>query len=504
MTRFFVCLLLAALVWPVQTNAALTARLALTIGNGAYDSVPLLPNPTRDAAGVAQALRGLGFEVVEAQDLRGSPMRETLLNFARRVAQEKPETAMIYFAGHGIELGGSNYLIPIDARLESDLMIEDEAVNLRSLLNAVAGASGLGLVVLDACRENPFSNRMRSAAGLTRSVSRGLARPQEAMAPHLMVAYAAQDGALASDGESNGHSPYARALIEALEGEPLAVDRLFGKVKERVLELTGGRQEPWKYDNFGSRVSYLHPEPPAGPPGGVSPKLAEDVILCEQAPLIGDRNTSMFRVLDFYQNPEYFRGKHLAACEAAAQAFPQNWRFYARAALMLNAVGSPRDALKHLRRAAELGGMEAAPALGHTAVMDSKLEGAAELAEIVKLLRLEDWLRQGLDDRTPLVMFYQAMFHNPFSLWDDSRGADLNLLGQTQDKEQGRLWMRRAAEAGEPQALLFMCLAYSRGWDGFQKNTEEARKLCQQGLFQSPDPAMTKIFQEAMESLDKF
>jgi uncharacterized caspase-like protein len=188
-------------------------RIALVIGNSAYKNAPALPNPQHDAEAVAKALRDIGFETVTTS-IDGT--REQLIDALRAFADEaeKSDWAMVYYAGHGIEVGGVNYLIPVDAKLATDRDVQLEAVSLDQVLVGVEGAQKLKLIVLDACRDNPFIPQMRHTAtaelttgiqsgGMsvgTRSIGRGLAevKPQGAM----LVVFAAKHGQLALDGES--------------------------------------------------------------------------------------------------------------------------------------------------------------------------------------------------------------------------------------------------------------------------------------------------------------
>jgi len=202
-----------------------TNRVALVIGNGAYQKVPSLPNPPRDAGDVAASLGRLGFTVTSVMNASGADLRKALIAFGR--AAVGADMAVVYYAGHGIEVGGENWLIPIDAELQRDADTESEAVSLKAVTAQVSQARELGLVILDACRKNPFDARMLRALS-TRAVDRGLARIEPA--DNVLIAYAAKDGTTASDGDGR-NSPFTAALLHNIETPGLEINFLFRKVR---------------------------------------------------------------------------------------------------------------------------------------------------------------------------------------------------------------------------------------------------------------------------------
>lgn len=226
-------------------------RVALVIGNGAYRSVPVLGNPSRDAAAVATALRKAGFQkVIVENDLRKEKLEATLREFGR--VAEGADWALIYYAGHGIEMSGVNYLIPVDARLETDRDVGFETVPLNHVMSAVEGAKKLRLVLLDACRDNPFASQMRRTTA-SRSIGRGLA-PVEPQTGSLVV-YAAKDGETALDGDA-GNSPFATAFIEELATPGIEIRKLFDLVRDDVLEATNNKQQPFTYGSVPGRQDF--------------------------------------------------------------------------------------------------------------------------------------------------------------------------------------------------------------------------------------------------------
>ena len=272
--RRFTTLLIAAAWMLVLAVPALAAkRVALVIGNATYAHAPRLANPLNDAADVGAALTRLGFAVTKLENADQAALRQGLLAFTR--AASAAEVAVVFYAGHGIEVDQRNFLVPVDARLTSDQDVEFETVPLELVMRSVARASGLRLVVLDACRENPFAVSMQRA-GATRSVGRGLARVEPA--GETLVAYAAKEGTVASDGAGR-NSPYSAALLAHLEEPGLEVGLLFRKVRDTVLAATGGRQEPFVYGSLSSRGVYLTareaPEPSTAATGGGSESASQ-------------------------------------------------------------------------------------------------------------------------------------------------------------------------------------------------------------------------------------
>jgi hypothetical protein len=257
---FFLSLWLAV-VWLATTPAQAEKRVALVMGNSAYQHTRILPNPKNDAEAVAKLLRTIGFaDVTSKSDLDYRTMREAVRGFG--LTAREADIALIYYAGHGLELGGENYLVPTDAKLLRDADLEYEAVTLSSVLDAARGARRLRVVVLDACRNNPLGERIALSGGVTRSVTRGLARVEPK--GDVLVAYSARAGTLAEDGAGR-HSPYAEGLLKYLATPGLDVRLMFGKVRDQVLVATGQRQEPYIYGSLSGDVIALVPGPPHDP-----------------------------------------------------------------------------------------------------------------------------------------------------------------------------------------------------------------------------------------------
>jgi uncharacterized caspase-like protein len=220
-------------------------RVALVMGNSGYRMVAPLPNAAADADALAKALRDTGFQVVmNERDLTREGMVSALRAFQDEA--EHSDWAVIYYAGHGIEVGGMNYMIPVDARLRSDRDIPDETVSLDRLLVATEGARKLRLIIVDACRENPFVPQMRRTLA-SRSIGRGLARIEPEGG--TMVVYSAKEGQVALDGDGR-NSPFLLALLNQLKKPNLEINKLFRFVRDEVLSMTGRRQEPFVYGSL--------------------------------------------------------------------------------------------------------------------------------------------------------------------------------------------------------------------------------------------------------------
>jgi tetratricopeptide (TPR) repeat protein len=237
---------------PAAVPARREKRVALVIGNGAYAMVPALSNPANDARAVADSFRRVGFTSVRSE---ANLNREALVNSLKAFAAEADgaDWAVVYFAGHGIEVGGVNWLIPVDATLKTDRDVQYEAVSLDQVLGAVEGARKLGILILDACRDNPFAAQMRSTVA-SRSIGRGLASVEPRRG--TLVAYAAKHGQTALDGDSS-NSPFVSALVRHIQTPGVEINKVFRLVRDEVLTATNNRQEPFVYGTLPAQDFYF-------------------------------------------------------------------------------------------------------------------------------------------------------------------------------------------------------------------------------------------------------
>jgi uncharacterized caspase-like protein len=238
---------LAAVLLLVCQPAWAEKRVALVFGNSAYQNVAALPNPVNDGAMMAATLKEAGFDVVDSRhDLTAAETRRVLRDFADRARDA--DIAVVYYAGHGLEVDGTNYLIPVDAKLERDTDVYDEAFSLDRVLLAIEPAKRLRLVILDACRDNPFAKSMKRTVA-SRAIGLGLAKI-EPTSPNMLIAYSAKAGSTAMDGDGR-NSPFTIALAKHLATPGLDVRRAFGFVRDDVLRSTSNRQEPFVYGSLG-------------------------------------------------------------------------------------------------------------------------------------------------------------------------------------------------------------------------------------------------------------
>jgi len=223
--------------------ASAESRLALVIGQSAYKSVPALPNPINDAKAVTQMLTDSGFEVSTASDLSQSQIRDQLNEFAGKVASKGGDSiALVFYAGHGVQIDGENFLLPvdIDPKRESDIPIQ--AVRLNDVLNTLTSApSKMRILLLDACRNNPFEKTMQRTIAL-KLVSKGLSNIEPEAG--FMVVYAAKHGETALDGDSK-NSPFATVLARDLKEPKVEVRKLFDIVRDDVWAATKHTQQPF-------------------------------------------------------------------------------------------------------------------------------------------------------------------------------------------------------------------------------------------------------------------
>ena len=229
-----------------------TNRKALVIGNANYVDQTPLKNPINDAKAVAAKLEQIGFEVTYEENLEYREFGRALGEFGRGLVGS--DISLVYYAGHGIEIDKQNYLIPVDAELQNHGDARYETVMLEDAISASLNTGKLSMVLVDACRNNPFAGQLGSG---TRSIGRGLAVVEVETGPvNQIVSFAAASGEVAEDGSGN-NSPYATALIELLDEPNLEVGKMFRLLGERVSEMTGGKQQPVKRDNLRGEDIFL-------------------------------------------------------------------------------------------------------------------------------------------------------------------------------------------------------------------------------------------------------
>jgi uncharacterized caspase-like protein len=234
----------------IGADAALAEnRIALVIGNSTYQSVTPLPNPANDAKAMAELLTAAGFEVVAAPDLTQSAMRRAIGDFAEKAAAKGPDTvALVFYGGHGVQVDGENYLIPIDARIQREADVPLQAVRLADLMNALSSVpSKTRIVILDACRNNPFSE-------INKTTGRGLAIVDAPTGS--IVSYSTAPGSEAEDG-TGANSPYTTALLAVAKEPGVPIEQAFKRVRYSVHQSTKGGQTPWESSSLTGEFSFF-------------------------------------------------------------------------------------------------------------------------------------------------------------------------------------------------------------------------------------------------------
>jgi uncharacterized caspase-like protein len=222
-------------------------RLALVIGNGAYASAPRLPNPPNDAHDLAAALRDVGFQVIEGYNLDGAAMRRKIIEFGG--AMKGVNVTLLFYSGHGMQVDGRNYLVPIDAKLEQPSALGVEAIDVGSILADMEAEKRTNLVFLDACRDNPLSRTLARSFGATRStaVGQGLAPFDSGVG--TLIAFATNPGNVALDGTGR-NSPFTVALLRHIRTPNLEIESMLKAVRVDVMKMTQDRQVPWDHSSL--------------------------------------------------------------------------------------------------------------------------------------------------------------------------------------------------------------------------------------------------------------
>jgi uncharacterized caspase-like protein len=273
----YLSVLLSLIVMMFSAQSAMAdKRVAFVVGNGAYKNVAQLPNPPVDAKAMAAVLRNVGFEVVEGVNLTRDKMTEKLLDFGKRA--QGADVAVFFYAGHGIAISGTNYLLPVDADIKSEMDVKlGAAINIDLTLDQTMGDAKVKLVFLDACRDNPFAAKIKSNATRGVSVGQGLAEMKSGEG--TLIAFATGPGQTALDGADGQNSPFTRALIDHITQPGVEIQQAMTEVRAEVNESTNKGQLPWGHTNLIGAV-YLNPAKPAPATaaapaaGGAAPAVA--------------------------------------------------------------------------------------------------------------------------------------------------------------------------------------------------------------------------------------
>ncbi|HEY3681314.1 MAG TPA: caspase family protein [Bradyrhizobium sp.] len=264
-----ICMLFAADA--ASDSAKADKRVAFVVGNGAYKNVAALPNPPVDAKAMAAVLRNVGFDVVEGTNLNRDTMTERLLEFGKKA--QGADIAVFFYAGHGIAISGTNYLLPIDADIKSEMDVKlGAAINIDLTLDQTMSDAKVKLVFLDACRDNPFAAKIKSNSA-TRSVSVGSGLAEMKSGEGTLIAFATGPGQTALDGHEGANSPFTRALIDNITQPGIEIQQAMTKVRAEVNEQTNKGQLPWGHTNLIGSV-YLNPAAAPAEAAAPGPVLA--------------------------------------------------------------------------------------------------------------------------------------------------------------------------------------------------------------------------------------
>jgi uncharacterized caspase-like protein len=258
MRRLALIFSLTCLAFTTVTAAKADKRVAFVVGNGAYKNVAQLPNPPIDAKAMAGVLRNVGFDVVEGTNLTRDTMTQKLLEFGKRA--QGADVALFFYAGHGIAISGTNYLLPVDADIKSEMDVKlGAAINIDLTLDQTMSDAKVKLVFLDACRDNPFAAKIKATATRSVSVQQGLAEMKSGEG--TLIAFATGPGQTALDGQEGTNSPFTRALIAHVTQPGVEIQQAMTEVRAQVNEETSKGQLPWGHTNLIGAV-YLNPAAP--------------------------------------------------------------------------------------------------------------------------------------------------------------------------------------------------------------------------------------------------
>ena len=435
--RLGVVLLLSVVLLASASVVLADGRVALVVGNSTYAHIGRLPNPANDAAAVSAALRRLGFEVTTNLDAGLTELNQALRMFTRHSAGA--DVALVFYAGHGLEMDGVNYVVPVDARLERDVDVRYETATLEDLVASTVGAS-LRLVILDACRNNPLARSMQRTVA-RRSVSGGSFGEfnEDLLGNETLVAYAAAAGTTAADGRGR-NSPYTAALLSHLE-TPLEIGLLFRRVRAEVLAATNGEQRPHEYHSLVGE-HYLTRTLPAG--ASVTVTAAAPA-----APAPADPPRPDAPETDVTELPVAALRELAEAGDAAAQTELGERYEHARG------VEEDYDvAASWFRRAAEQGHAPGQAALGF---LYGRGRGAERNdAEAVR------WTRRAAEQGNARAQT------NLGTMYRDARGVE-------QDDPEAVRWFRRAAEQEHARGQTALGGMYATGRGVSRNDTEAVR-----------------------------
>jgi uncharacterized protein len=468
--RFFVAILVWSWFGAGLAPAAAGVRLALVLGNAKYEAVPPLDNPSNDAADLARALRGVGFEVIEQRDATRETMAKAVRDFSERL--RGADVALFFYAGHGLQMNGENYLLPVDARIDSAADVRFNTINLSDIQQEMEGSGRANIIILDACRNNPFAEKL--SRGGRGAATRGLGRIDAAGEGSLIV-YSTQPNNVALDGAGR-NSPFTAALLNHVATPGLEVRQMISKVRGDVLQATDHRQTPWDSSSLVGDV-YL-----AGPPAvgaatttQQTPVAAGNVaapVVADAAPTARDRTgvvPDVVKECDRLTAPpdpsaasaavvaKIDWSRAVVACEAAVAAEPGEPHFQFALGKAYFYAKNYIEAARHLALAADAV-PEAQNALGYC---------------------FEKGLGVVKNDQKAFELYNKAAAAGSPVAMESMGGAYANGLYVKKDFGKALDWLEKSVEAGNADALQQIGNMYFNG-HGVQKDYAMAAQYFQQ------------------------
>jgi TPR repeat protein len=489
-------LFFSVLLFTVPAHAE--KRVALIVGNAAYSSASTLENPVNDARKLGEALKELNFEVLQQENLQRSSFLETIRMFSKSL--EGADVALFFYAGHGIQVAGENYLVPSDAHLQEESDISAELIAVKSLLQQMDGSAKTRIILLDACRDNPFALTLAGAMG-NRAVEIGQGLARVDAGPGTLIAYATEPGNVALDG-TDGNSPFTKALLTHISTPDLDIARMLRRVRMDVIETTEGAQIPWensslvldftfnpteqgklalasseealweavRYGDNPDEVRLYLERYPNG-------QFAEDALkllnnaLGHKHPSIADNQDAKARqsgsrpvkICLAIENADIGLGdpeEAVQACYDAVALFPNSALLRLLYGKVLDRSGNEAEASRQYRQSAELNNTEA----------------MVELAVAYELGKGVEW--QPGETLRLLEKSARLGNANAMNLLAHSY-SEGNLVDY--DEAKAFEWFQKAAEAGNPEAAFYVAGAYDRG-EGIEQNDFKARHWYQRAL----------------------
>ena len=502
-------LLAMATVFLVTLDGVAAKRLALVLGNSRYENAPALANPANDAQDLAQALRSLGFDVIEQHDAN----RDTMVRAVRDFAEQLPsaDVALFFYAGHGLQMGGENYLLPMDAKIATPADVRFNTVDLSDIQGEMEGSGRTSIIILDACRDNPFTDKL--AQGGRSLGGRGLRRT-EATAQGSLIVYSTQPNNVALDGTGR-NSPFTTALLKHVATPGLEVRQMISRVRGDVLAATDQKQTPWDSSSLVGDV-YLASAPSEAAPQGTAPTATATASLPATprqalAPnATVEAETECERLAAYHVRTSLASGKEkvatdwthaIAVCQSEVAAHPGDPHFIHVLGRAQDRAKNYVEALRDYQTAADAGDVDALVDLGllyyfghgvlqsyPTAFADlSKAAAAGSSLGMVNLASMYgDGFGVAKDPAKALDLAERSIeAGEPFGLRIVANHY-FNGNGVPRDYQMAAQYLQQSVDLGDGQAMKFLANMYESGYLG-PPNPAKASELRLQAERVAPD-----------------